>query len=73
VSPVTGSTYGLGKVISHVSDFSFPIAVTAEQLESGEKGYFVIGHKSYGRVSPFFLRTGYQHVEIIFDRLKSQV
>jgi hypothetical protein len=53
----------LGKAINQ--------SVTADQLESGEKGYYMIGHKSYRCIGSFLLRTGYQHVEIIFDRLKS--
>jgi thioredoxin reductase len=47
-------------------------AVGAEALLHPEMDYYILGAKSYGRRSPFLLRTGHQQIRdvfrIIFDR-----
>ena len=38
----------------------------ADSLISPEPGYFVVGHKSYGRRSDFLLQLGHQQIEDVF-------
>jgi thioredoxin reductase len=69
VSPVTGGAAGLAKSLLSITDCLSPVVVTPDQLRSGEDGYFMIGHKSYGRLNSFLLRTGLAQIEEIFKIL----
>ena len=45
------------------------MSVSAEDLETGEPGYYLVGSKSYGRMASFLLKDGISQVETIVDRL----
>lgn len=69
VSPVTEGAARLARAVSNVTDcLSVPV-VGAADLASGEPGYWMIGHKSYGRARTFLLSTGYAQLETILDNL----
>ena len=65
-SPVTGGTEGIAKALQSITDCLAKIEIKPRQLESGEEGFFWAGHKSYGRLNTFLLRTGIEHLEQIF-------
>ena len=44
----------------------------AELLVHPEPGFYLLGHKSYGRSSAFLLETGYQQVESVLERLAKE-
>ena len=59
---------GLAKSLASAAD-GRAAAVRPEDLESGEKNFYMIGHKSYGRLNSFLLRAGIQQLDMIFSRL----
>lgn len=66
VSPVTGGAFGLAKSLMSITDCLSPVVVPPENLSSGEPGFFFIGHKSYGRLNTFLLKSGLEQLEMIF-------
>ena len=44
----------------------------ADALAHPEPGFYVLGHKSYGRSSAFLLETGYRQVESVLERLAKE-
>jgi thioredoxin reductase len=69
VSPATEGAARLARAVSNVTDcLSVPV-VSAADLQSGEPGFWMIGHKSYGRARTFLLSTGYAQLETILDNL----
>ncbi len=69
VSPVTGGAGGLARSLMDIKDCLSPVVVSPESLASGEKNFFVIGHKSYGRLNNFLMRTGREQLDTIFTLL----
>ncbi len=43
-----------------------------ETLLNPERGFFVLGSKSYGRNSSYLLRLGVEQIQEIFDHLATQ-
>jgi hypothetical protein len=69
LSPVTGGAAGLAASLMDIKDCLSPVAVPPENLESGENGFYLVGHKSYGRLNAFLLRSGLEQLDMIFKRL----
>ncbi len=67
--PATEGTARLERALASVTDCLTVPRVAAENLETGEPGFFFAGARSYGRSRAFLLRTGYAHLEAIFDRI----
>jgi hypothetical protein len=70
VSPVTGGAGALARSLMDIKDCLSPIVVSPESLASGEKNFFLIGHKSYGRLNNFLMRSGREQLDTIFSLLK---
>lgn len=70
LSPVTGGAGALARSLMDIKDCLSPVVVTLESLASGEKNFFLIGHKSYGRLNNFLMRTGRDQLDTIFTLLK---
>ncbi|MFN0117606.1 MAG: NAD(P)-binding domain-containing protein [Elusimicrobiota bacterium] len=64
---VTNGAAGLSKALMDIKDCLSPVVVKPEQLQSGEHGFYFIGHKSYGRLNKFLLRSGLQQLDLIFS------
>jgi hypothetical protein len=45
-------------------------ALTPDDLESGESGFYLAGAKSYGRARTFLLQNGYAQAEAMLDALE---
>ncbi|MCG3205595.1 MAG: hypothetical protein KCHDKBKB_02317 [Elusimicrobia bacterium] len=71
VSPVTSGAGGLAQSLLSVTDCLAKIDVPPQKLESGEKNFYLVGHKSYGRLNNFLLRTGLEQLDLIFRNLGS--
>jgi hypothetical protein len=69
LSPVTGGAAGLAKSLMNITDCLAPVRVAPEALDSGEKNFYLVGHKSYGRLNTFLLRSGLEQLEQIFKKL----
>ena len=69
LSPRTEGALRLARAISGVSDCLSVPTVTPDDLASGEPGFHLIGHKSYGRARTFLLSTGYLQLASILERL----
>jgi threonine dehydrogenase-like Zn-dependent dehydrogenase len=68
-SPVTEGGARLYRAISSITDCLSVPAVTPEDLQSGEPGYYFIGSRSYGRSNGFLLRTGLMQLDVILGAL----
>ncbi|MCB9650263.1 MAG: NAD(P)-binding domain-containing protein [Deltaproteobacteria bacterium] len=69
VSPVSEGTAPLYTALACVTDCLAVPKPSAEDLETGEPGYYLVGSKSYGRMASFLLKDGISQVETIVDRL----
>jgi hypothetical protein len=67
VSPVTGGAAGLASSLMDVKDCLSPVTVSRDKLRSGEKNFFMVGHKSYGRLNTFLLKSGLAQLDMIFE------
>jgi 2-polyprenyl-6-methoxyphenol hydroxylase-like FAD-dependent oxidoreductase len=67
ISPATEGAARLSRALSGVTDCLAVPRVRAEDLESGEPGFFLIGAKSYGRSRNFLIRTGLEQLESVFE------
>mmetsp|Transcript_156936 Transcript_156936/g.481382 ORF Transcript_156936/g.481382 Transcript_156936/m.481382 type:complete len:428 (-) Transcript_156936:61-1344(-) len=45
------------------------VSAGAEALKSPEPGFFILGHKSYGRSSAFLLKIGHEQVRTVLDEI----
>jgi len=45
------------------------VSAGADTLKSPEPGFFILGHKSYGRSSAFLLKIGHEQVTTILDEI----
>ena len=70
VSPVTGGAGALARSLMDIKDCLSPVVVSPESLGSGEKNFFLIGHKSYGRLNTFLMRSGREQLDTIVSMLK---
>jgi hypothetical protein len=71
ISPVTEGAAGIDAKLSNVTDCLNVPRLTAEDLDSGESGFYLIGHKSYGRSSAFLLKDGLAQMETILGSLNA--
>jgi len=69
IAPATEGAARLQRAISNVTDCLSVPSVSAADLQSGEPGFWLVGHKSYGRARTFLLSTGYAQLETILDGL----
>jgi hypothetical protein len=69
LSPATEGAARLTRAIAGVTDCLAVPSVSARDLESGEPGFALVGHKSYGRSRAFLLQTGLQQLETIVGAL----
>ncbi len=67
VSPVTEGSARLYRAIANVTDCLSVPRVTANDLASGEPGFWFIGSRSYGRARTFLLQTGLAQLELILN------
>ena len=71
ISPATEGPALLARSLTNVTDCLSVAAVSADDLRSGEPGFYFVGAKSYGRSRTFLLRTGLAHVEAILATIGS--
>jgi hypothetical protein len=69
LAPSTEGAARLGRAIADVTDCLSVPAVSATDLASGEPGFALVGHKSYGRSRAFLLQTGLAQLETIVASL----
>jgi len=69
LAPSTEGAGRLGRAIADVTDCLSVPAVSAADLASGEPGFALVGHKSYGRSRAFLLQTGLAQLETIVAAL----
>jgi thioredoxin reductase len=69
LAPSSEGAGRLRRAIADITDcLSVPV-VSARDLESGEPGFALVGHKSYGRSRAFLLQTGLAQLETIVAAL----
>jgi thioredoxin reductase len=64
-SPVSEGGARLYRAISNITDCLAVPRVSANDLQSGEPGYFFVGSRAYGRSNGFLLKTGLAQLETI--------
>jgi hypothetical protein len=69
ISPVSEGSARLYRAISAITDCLSVPSVSADDLSSGEEGFYFIGSKSYGRAPTFLLTTGLQQLNTILERM----
>lgn len=69
VSPSTEGAARLAAALSNVTDCLSAPALTENDLDSGEPGFYLAGAKSYGRARTFLLQNGYMQVEAMLNRI----
>lgn len=67
VSAITEGAAGIERALSNVTDCLSVPKISETDLASGEPGFHLIGHKSYGRSSTFLLKDGLDQLETILD------
>lgn len=70
ISPATEGPARLARALTNVTDCLSVPAVSRDDLESGEPGFYFVGAKSYGRSRTFLLRTGLAHLETILRTIE---
>lgn len=65
ISPATEGSARLSRALANITDCLSVPAVSADDLGTGEPGFYFLGAKSYGRSRTFLLRTGLAHLEAI--------
>jgi thioredoxin reductase len=70
ISPVTEGSARLAQALANVTDCLSAPAVSVDDLESGESGFYFAGAKSYGRARTFLLSNGYQQIKEILSGLQ---
>ena len=69
ISPVTEGGARLYRAISNITDCLSPPRVSPADLDSGERGFYFVGSRSYGRSNGFLLQSGLAQLETILDAL----
>lgn len=69
LAPAGEGAARLGRALAGVTDCLSAPSVSARDLESGEPGFALVGHKSYGRSRAFLLQTAMEQVETIVAAL----
>jgi len=65
ISPATEGTARLAASLARVTDCLSVPSVRPDDFETGERGFFFVGSKSYGRSRTFLLRNGLAHLDAI--------
>lgn len=68
ISPVSQGAEGIYRALSTVTDCLSVPSLAPRDLESGEPGFYLVGAKSYGRMSTFLLKNGVEQLETILDQ-----
>ena len=68
ISSVSEGADGIYRALSNVTDCLSVPSLSPSDLESGEPGFYLVGAKSYGRMSTFLLKNGIEQVETILER-----
>jgi hypothetical protein len=71
LSPSSEGGLYLTRALENVSDCLSVPRLSADDLRSGEPGFYLAGAKSYGRARTFLLQTGYAQLESMLDALAS--
>ncbi|MEQ9495275.1 MAG: FAD-dependent oxidoreductase [Deltaproteobacteria bacterium] len=66
ISPVSQGAAGIQRALANVTDCLAVPRIGADDLASGEPGFYMIGFKSYGRMTAFLLKDGLTQLEAIF-------
>jgi thioredoxin reductase len=69
ISPVSEGSARLYRAVSAITDCLSVPSVSADDLSSGEDGFYFIGSKSYGRAPTFLLSTGLHQLNTILERM----
>jgi hypothetical protein len=69
VAAPTEGTRRLARALCTVTDCLTSPSIHADDLESGEPGFYMAGSKSYGRARTFLLKTGYDQLDTILAGL----
>ncbi len=69
LSPATEGAGRLARAVADITDCLSVPRVAARDLESGEPGFALVGHKSYGRSRAFLLQTGLLQLETLIAGL----
>lgn len=69
ISPVTEGGARLYRAISTITDCLSVPDVKADDLQSGEAGFYFVGSRAYGRSNGFLLQTGLAQLETILSTL----
>lgn len=72
ISAVTEGAAGIERALSNVTDCLSVPRISDADLASGEPGFWLVGHKSYGRSSTFLLRDGLDQLETVLDRAMTE-
>ncbi len=67
ISPVSEGAARLHRAVASITDCLSVPSVTPADLASGERGFHLIGAKSYGRSRSFLLQTGLAQLSTILD------
>lgn len=67
LSAVSEGARGIQEALANVTDCLKAPALGPKDLNSGEPGFFLVGQKSYGRMTAFLLQNGRAQLEAIFD------
>ena len=65
----TEGTARLERALAKVTDCLSVPCIDPADLETNEPGFFFAGARSYGRSRTFLLRTGYAHLQTMFERI----
>jgi hypothetical protein len=68
-APSTEGAARLSRALAGVTDCLSVPEIGARDLESGEPGFALVGHKSYGRSSAFLLKSGLDQLERVVGLL----
>ena len=69
LAPATEGAARLYRAMANITDCLRVPTLSARDLESGEPGFALVGHKSYGRSRAFLLQTGLAQLEAIVAAL----
>lgn len=71
LSPISEGALGVQRALANVTDCLNVPQLSAKDLASGEPGFYLIGHKSYGRMSTFLLETGFSQLDTVLALVKN--
>lgn len=72
ISAASEGARGIESALSNVTDCLSVPQISAKDLDSGEPGFYLVGSKSYGRMTTFLLKNGLEQAETVLDSLQSR-